>query len=683
MANRLAGETSPYLRQHAGNPVDWYPWGDDAFSAARREDRPVLLSVGYSACHWCHVMAHESFEDPRIAALMNQLFINVKVDREERPDVDTVYMQAVQGLTGRGGWPMTVFLTPDGRPFFAGTYFPPEDRHGMPGFPRVLEAAANAYRERRDEVEASATRIRDALTPRLPPGSGTADESLLDGAVRTLVAQTDAERGGFGDAPKFPHPSALDLMLHRCTVAHDEHVLDAALLTLRAMGRGGLFDQVGGGFHRYSVDATWSVPHFEKMLYDNAQLAAVYLHAYQLTRDDEMRDICVRTLDYMERELLLPSQGFAASQDADSPGGEGAYFVWNPDQLREQLGDEDAAFAAAAFGVDSAGNFEHDTTVPWLALSTAELADRFSMDEAAARNRLQAVRSAMFDARSRRPAPARDDKVITSWNALTVKAFAEAGAVLRDERYALIARRSAQFLLETVLDDGVVLRTWMSGQARITGFLEDAAHLADALLTVYEASGEPRFFEAAMRLCQRITEQYRDDTGAYYDTSSMGEQLIVRPHTVDDNPVAAGQSIAANAFARLHGFTGDDRWRRRALEIITPLGSVIPRAPIGLASLGLALHRLLRMREIAISGDAHDAATRSLVEEAWHPLLASRVVAWGPVDGVPILAGRTLVDGRPAAYVCSDFTCERPVGAPAELAALLRTDRSPNPEPSG
>jgi len=616
-------------------------------------------------------MAHESFEDPDTAALMNRLFVNVKVDREERPDVDTVYMQAVQGLTGQGGWPMTVFLTPDGRPFFGGTYFPPEDRHGMPGFRRVLLAAASAYRERREEVDASATRIRDALAPRTPANGGGVDVSLLDAAVRTLEAQTDQRHGGFGVAPKFPHPSALDLMLYRYTVSRDASVLDAALLTLRSMARGGIFDQVGGGFHRYSVDGSWTVPHFEKMLYDNAQLAPVYLHAFQLTGDDEYREVCVRTLDYMARELLLPSQGFAASQDADSPGGEGAYFVWTPQQLREVLGDDDAAFAAEVLGVSDTGNFETGASVLRLQRTAAEMADEAGGDTLLQRSRLRRIIEVLRRARALRAAPTRDAKVITAWNALTVKAFAEAGAVLADERYALIARRSAQFLIEAVLDDGIVLRTWMDGRARITGFLEDAAHLADALLTVYEAGGEPRFFEIALSLSEMILRRYRDSSGVHYDTASDGEQLIVRPRTIDDNPVAAGQSAAASAYARLYGLTGDAAWRSRAMEIITPLAEVIPRAPVGLASLGLALQRCLDMREIAISGDPGDQRTQALVAAAWAPLLPGRVIAFGVEDAVPLLHQRPQVDGSPAAYVCRDFTCERPVTGADALTDLL------------
>ncbi|MBV8445400.1 MAG: thioredoxin domain-containing protein [Candidatus Dormibacteraeota bacterium] len=665
MTNRLAAETSPYLRQHADNPVDWYPWGEEAFAVARREQRPVLLSVGYSACHWCHVMAHESFEDETTAALMNRLFVNVKVDREERPDVDSVYMQAVQGMTGHGGWPMTVFLTPDGTPYFGGTYFPPEERHGMPGFPRVLAAAADAFRNRREDIEASAHRMRDALAPRSPATAGDVSVETVDSAVRGLVAQTDMRHGGFGGAPKFPHPVALDLMLHRYAAHREPRVLEAALVTLDAMARGGMNDQVGGGFHRYSVDATWSVPHFEKMLYDNAQLATVYLHAFQLTGRGDLRDTCEQTLDYMARELLLPSGGFAASQDADSPGGEGAHFVWTPQQLREVLGDDDAALASRVFGVTDDGNFEGGATV----LSLVQPPD----DQV--RQWLAPLRARMLESRAQRPAPSRDDKVITAWNALAVTAFAEAGAVLGRDDYALIARQSMQFLMDALLVDDVVMRSWREGQARTIGFLEDTALLASALLTVYEANGEPRFFDMAHELCEQIPRRYRD-AGEYFDTASdAAETLIVRPRTIDDNPLPAGQSIAAHAFARLYGFTGEQRWLDLAMEIVRPYGPLMRRAPLGLASLADAAVRCVGdTRQIAVAGDPAAQATAELVEAVWQQLLPSRVLAWGPAGSVPLLDGKDMVGGAPAAYVCEHFSCRAPVterdALVAELAAV-------------
>src|SRR6202790_1084430 len=493
MANQLAAEASPYRLQHAGNPVDWYPWGDAAFERARDDDRPVLLSIGYSACHWCHVMAHESFENPEIAAVMNALFVSIKVDREERPDVDSVYMSAAQAMGVPGGWPLTVFLTPAGLPFFGGTYFPPVDRPGLRGFPAVLQAAAAAYHAQREEVGAMGLKVRDAVAPRQLPVAGELSAALLDDAARKLATETDRAHGGFGAAPKFPHPQALDLMLRRSLATGDAVVRDAAVLTLDAMSRGGIHDQVGGGFHRYSVDARWAVPHFEKMLYDNAQLAPVYLHAYQVSGREDLLETCTRTLDYMARELLLPGGAFAASQDADSPGGEGAFFVWTPAQLRDVLGVDDGALAARVFGVVDGGNFEHGSTVLAMPYPLAQVARPLEVDEAALHMQVEDVRRRLYAARATRAAPARDDKVITAWNALAVSAFATVGAVLGREDYVEIARRCADFLLHHLVRDGVVFRIWNGGEARIIGFLDDASHLSDAALTLYEGSAEPRY----------------------------------------------------------------------------------------------------------------------------------------------------------------------------------------------
>jgi uncharacterized protein YyaL (SSP411 family) len=672
MPNRLAGETSPYLQQHKDNPVDWYPWGDEAFERARADDRPVLLSVGYSACHWCHVMAHESFENPDIAAAMNRDFVNIKVDREERPDVDGIYMQAVQGMTGHGGWPMTVFLTPDGTPFFGGTYFPPEERMGMPGFPAVLRAAAEAYKTRRAEIDSAGERMRDALRPVQFPDGQDVSAGQLDAAARSLLEQTDDRHGGFGGAPKFPHPMALDLMLRRFRASRDHRLLDAALLTLDSMARGGVFDQVGGGFHRYSVDGHWGVPHFEKMLYDNAQLVPVYLHAYQLSGSQDMLDIATRTLDYLVREMRLPEGGFAASQDADSPGGEGAFFVWTSAQLREVLGEDDGAFAARAFGVTDSGNFEHGTTVLSLPEPVAKIAELTGRPHSDVRQRLASVEARLYDARAQRPAPARDGKVITAWNALAVRAFAETAAVLRRDDYAAVARSTADFLLQRLVVDGRVLRTWKDGTAHVAGFLEDVALLADSLLTLYEATGQPQYFDAGRRLGQQIIERYRSDDGAYYDTPADGESLIVRPRTIDDNPVTSGQSAAASAFGRLAMFTGDDHWRRHALEIIGPLAQIVPRAPLALASLAAAAEFVLGpVREIAVAGDRDAEGTRTLVSSIWRRFDPLRVLAWGPADNVPLLQDRPARDGAPTAYVCRNFVCDAPVTDAAALDALL------------
>jgi uncharacterized protein len=662
MPNRLAAETSPYLQQHKDNPVDWWPWSEAAFEEARRLDRPVLLSIGYSACHWCHVMAHESFENEQIAAAMNELFVNVKVDREERPDVDGIYMQAVQAMTGRGGWPMTMFLTPRGVPYYGGTYFPPEDRHGMRGFPYVLRAAAQAYREQKEDVARVGEQLRQALPPPRLRAGDEPTAGMVQQAVQNLVALTDRRHGGFGGAPKFPHPAALDLMLRHHAVTRDPAALDAASITLDRMASGGIYDHVGGGFHRYSVDAQWAVPHFEKMLYDNAQLAPVYLHAYQLTGEERWRRVCEQTLDYVVREMRLPQGGFASTQDADSEGEEGRFFVWTPQQLRDAFGDEDAAaFVARIFGVTPAGNFEHGSTV--LSLPYPVRSEELS--------RLDVLRSKLYAVREQRIHPGRDDKVITAWNAMMLSAFAEAGAALDRDDYVAVARDCAQFLLDNLRGDGgALLRTWKDGRAKITGFLEDVAFLCDALLTLYEATGEPRWFGEARALAGDMLARFHDPVAGFYDTALDAEPLLVRPQTLDDNAVPAGQSIAAHALLRLHAFTGEERWHSAAHGVVSPLAQAAARNPLGLGNLLWALQLLTHeVREVAVSGD-HNAALPLLraIAQRFDPL---RVLAHGDPDDVPLLQDRPLVEGHPAAYVCRNFACERPVTTPEELEALL------------
>jgi uncharacterized protein YyaL (SSP411 family) len=676
VSNRLADETSPYLLQHADNPVDWYPWGDEAFARARREDRPVLLSIGYSSCHWCHVMAHESFENEQIAALMNELFVNIKVDREERPDVDSIYMQAVVAISGHGGWPMTVFLTPAAEPYFGGTYFPPEDRQGMRGLPFVLHAAAQAYRERRTEVSTAAAQLRAVLEPVAPP-SGTLSPLSLASAVTQLVAQADMRNGGFGGAPKFPHPAALDLLLrrHRAGGA-DRRALDVVTTALDRMARGGVYDQVGGGFHRYAVDATWSVPHFEKMLYDNAQLVPVYLHAFQLTGDIRWRRVVEQTLDYVLREMVLPDGGFASSQDADSAAGEGTFFAWSPAELVEALGDEDGSLAARLFGVSAGGNFEHATTVLSLPYPVEHVAHSLQVTPDALYARLDSIRAGLLSARAGRAAPARDDKVLTSWNALMLAAFAEAGAALDRPDWVAAARRNADFLLAKLRVEGVLQRTWKDGRAKITGFLEDSAFLADALVTLYEATGQAADLAAARELVADALRRF-DGGGVLYDTASDAQPLLVRPRTLEDNPIPAGQSSLASALLRLAALSGDAALRQRALDIIGPLAAAIARTPLAVASLAVAADRALaRSREVAIAGDAGDARTLALVRTVHSSWTPDTVLAWGAPDGVELLADRPLVDGAPAAYVCESFACQLPVTDPAQLASLLAAPTS-------
>ena len=673
MANRLATQSSPYLRQHAGNPVDWYPWGEEALRAAREGDRPILLSVGYSACHWCHVMAHECFENAGIAGLMNQLFVNIKVDREERPDVDAVYMEAVQAMTGRGGWPMTVFLTPGGAPYFGGTYFPPVARGGLPGFPTVLRAAHDAYREGREDVERIGSELRRALAPPpLPVGDDPSPEVVTRAAAR-LVEQSDARHGGFGGAPKFPHPAALELLLRRGFAGADGAAAAAVRTTLDRMLRGGIFDQLGGGFHRYSVDDRWAVPHFEKMLYDNAQLAVVYLHAHQLTGDREYRRAVEATLDYLAREMLLPEGGFASSQDADSEGVEGRYFVWTPEQVRQVLGNaDDARLACRVFGVSDYGNFEEGTSVPYLALAPDELAGELGIDREDAAQQVDALRRRLLASRSLRVAPGRDGKVVTAWNGLALRAFAEAGSALARQDYVEIAKNCADFLLAEVVVKGRLRRSWMAGAAGVNAFLEDVAYLGDGLLAVYEAIGEARYYERAAGFAEEIETRFRDPDGGYFDTAADAEPLLVRPRGLEDNPLPAGRSMAAQLFLRLAGLSGEERWRDHAREIVRPLVPAIARAPLALGSLACVLDQLVApSREVAIVGPPDDDATRALLREVWGRRDPYRVVAWGTGGSVPLLTGRSLIDGRPAAYVCEGFVCRLPVTDPEGLAAQL------------
>ena len=671
--NRLATASSPYLRQHAGNPVDWYPWGEEAMRTARETDRPLLLSVGYSACHWCHVMAHECFEDPGIAALMNDLFVNVKVDREERPDVDAVYMEAVQAMTGQGGWPMTVFLTPAGVPFFGGTYFPPVPRGGMPGFPDVLRAAADAYRQGREDVERIGGEIRRALAPPPLPAGEEPSAEVVTRAVARLVEQIDARHGGFGGAPKFPHPAALEMLLRRGFAGSNGAAAAAARTTLDRMLRGGIFDQLGGGFHRYSVDAAWAVPHFEKMLYDNAQLAVVYLHAHQLTGDPAYRRAVELTLDYLVREMRLPDGGFASSQDADSEGVEGRYFVWAPEQVREAVADpEEAALACRVFGVPEQGNFEAGGSVLSLAVTPDQLARELGTDPDDAAQRVDDLRRRLLGSRSQRVAPGRDAKVVTAWNGLALRAFAEAGSALARPDYVEIAQNCAGFLLDALVVDGRLRRSWMAGAAGVNAFLEDVALLGDGLLAVYEATGQASHYERAVGFAREIESRFRDPEGGYFDTAADAEPLLIRPRGLEDNPLPAGRSMAAQLFLRLAGLTGEERWRETAREIVRPLVPAIARAPLALGSLACVLDQMVApSREVAIVGAADDAATRSLLREVWQRRDPYRVLAWGASGSVPLLAGRSLINGQPAAYVCEGFVCRVPVSHPGELAAQL------------
>jgi uncharacterized protein len=658
MPNRLAGETSPYLLQHKDNPVDWYPWGEEALSRARREDRPLLVSIGYSACHWCHVMAHESFEDPSIAAVMNERFVNVKVDREERPDVDAICMEAVQAMTGHGGWPLNAFLTPEGVPFYAGTYFPPEPRHGLPSWRMALDGVAVAWSERREQIREQGPRMVEALgaTARLEPSSEPIRDDLVREAVAALHGSFDPVNGGFGSAPKFPPASVIELLL-----ARGER--EMSLSTLEAMARGGIYDQVGGGFARYAVDATWTVPHFEKMLYDNALLARAYLHGWQVTgsREERFRRVCSETLDWALRELRGPEGGFCSSLDADSEGVEGKFYVWTVDELREALGPGDLADDAIAyFGATERGNFEGHANV-------LEARGPEPAPEA-----LAEIRRRLLDARAHRVRPGLDDKRLTSWNALMISALAEAGAVLGRDDYLEAAVECAAFVLRDLRDaDGRLLRTWRDGRARLPAYLEDHAFLLEALIGLYEATGDPQWFAESVSLAEILIERFADpERGGFFTTAIDQEQLAARRKDLEDSPIPSGNSAAAFGLLRLALLTGDGRYERHALGVLRLLFPLAIRHPQAFGHLLQAADFYLApVKEVAIVGPALEAeALLQVVRGSYRPHL---VLASGPGDGVPLLEGREPVDGHAAAYVCEHFVCRAPVTSTEELAQAL------------
>jgi uncharacterized protein len=628
--NRLGSETSPYLLQHAENPVDWYAWGEEALTRAREEDKPILLSVGYAACHWCHVMAHESFEDADTAALMNERFVNVKVDREERPDVDGIYMDAVSAMTGHGGWPLTVFLTPEGEPFLGGTYFPPEPRHGLPSFREVLLAVSDLYRERRDDVARRSETMLEALrqAASAPPSSEPLTESLLFHAVRRLGELHDPEWGGFGRAPKFPPASALELLLRR-------QEGELATSTLDGMAAGGMYDLVGGGFHRYSVDDRWLVPHFEKMLYDNALLVPAYVHGWLVTGTDRYREVVEETVAYMLRELRLEDGGFASSQDADTEGVEGLTYTWAPGEgAPEELFEpfEDGRFVLR-------GELEPETGARLLAI------------------------------RAERPQPGRDDKAIASWNGLALAALAEAGRRLGRGDWVGEARSLGEFLLGPLSDErGRLWRSLRAGRPSGAGFLDDYANVAHGLYELHVATGELRWLEEARRLAVLAVELFADEErGGFFLAPAEGEQLVARKKDLIDHPIPSGNSMLAYVLLRLARIYGDDELEQRAVGVLRLLGESLGRAPTELAWALNALDLYLATpREIAVAGPADSEVARAALE----PYEPNAVVAFGPAEGVPLLEGKDYVDGKPAVYVCERFACRRPVTEPAELGAM-------------
>ena len=666
MANRLAEESSPYLLQHAENPVDWYPWGDEALEAARTADRPVFLSVGYASCHWCHVMAHESFEDDETAELLNSRFVNIKVDREERPDLDRIYMTAVQALTGRGGWPMSVFLTPEGRPFYGGTYFPPDGSHGLPSFRDVLLAVSDAWANRRAELEDGARNLVAAVERGVAVAAAKTGEDLrrdtLDTALAGLLGAFDAERGGWGSAPKFPQPMLLEFLLRRHVATDNPHSLAAAVAALEAMARGGIYDQLGGGFHRYSVDEMWLVPHFEKMLYDNAQLARVYVHAWQVTGQGLFRTIAEETLDYVRREMTDPEGGFYAAQDADTEGEEGKFFTWEAAEIREAL-NGDAERFLEAYGVTDEGNFEGRSVLSFI----APLEERES---------LRTARRLLAQLREERTRPARDAKAIASWNGLMLAAFAEAARAFGRDDYREVAERNAEFVLGSLrTGDGRLRRTWTAGESKGNGFLEDYAHVIEGLLELYQTTFDPRWFGAAQALAEVMIGRFSGPTG-FWDTSDDHEQLIVRPREVQDNAIPSGGSMAAYVLQRLAQLAADSRYTELAAGNLRGMQPLLARYPLGFGRWLVALDYALQSPgSVAILGDPASDGYRALVGVARAAFRPHQVVAAGDpaaeADWPPLLRGRGLRNGQATAYVCSGFTCSEPVTDPVRLEAIL------------
>ncbi len=683
--NRLKNETSPYLLQHADNPVDWYPWGEEAFARAQAEDKPILLSVGYSACHWCHVMAHESFEHGPTAELMNQWFINIKVDREERPDVDDIYMQAVQAMTRHGGWPMTVFLLPNGRPFYGGTYFPLERRYGMPSFREVLRAVHEAYINRRQELEKHGDELARALNRDvLAIGGGDAlDVQLLDAAAKGIADEFDPRYGGFGAQPKFPNPMNHEFLLRSYLRTGNPDWLHVVTYSLRQMANGGIYDQIGGGFARYSVDAMWLVPHFEKMLYDNAQLSRLYLHAYQVTGESFFRQMAEDIYDYILREMTAPEGGFYSATDADSEGEEGKFFVWGYDEIKSILDElttvpNAAAMAIEYWGVTRGGNFE-GKNILYVPNDKETVAQRLGISVAELEASLVAIRDKLYAYRTGRARPALDDKILTAWNGMMTASLAEAGRILGRGDYLTAAERAADFLRTTMTTpEGRLYRTYNRGQAKINAYLEDYAHLIDAYLELYQSSFDERWFVEARRLAEVILARFAASDGGFYDTSDDHEQLIVRPRNIQDNATPSGNAIAAKQLLRLAAYTGDARYDAAARGVLQKLTSALRQVPQAFGeALNAADMAVNGLTEVAIVGNPTDDRTKALLEALHRTYYPNMVTALTRHDNageatIPLLSYRVAREGQPTVYVCRHFVCAQPVHTVAEMETLLR-----------
>jgi len=682
-ANRLAGESSPYLLQHAHNPVDWYPWGPEALAKAKAEDKPIFLSVGYSACHWCHVMERESFENPQIAALMNDHFINVKVDREERPDLDQIYMAAVQAMTEHGGWPMSVFLTPDLKPFYGGTYFPPGDSRGMPGFPRVLSSVQRAWSERRDEIVRAAGELteRIELMGTIPAAQGGLEIGLVEQGVRGLARAFDSTHGGFGSAPKFPHPMDLRLLLRHHARTGDSQSLHMAQHTLEKMARGGIYDHLGGGFARYSTDERWLVPHFEKMLYDNALLSSVYLEAFQITVDPQFARVARETMDYVLGRMTGPDGEIYSTEDADSEGEEGKFYVWTLAEVRQILGSERAEGFAYVYDVTEGGNWEHKNILNLLK-SLSQAAKVLGRDEEELRSALENDRRQLLEARDRRIAPGKDTKVLASWNGLMIAPLAEGARILKDERYLVAARRAAAFLLEKMTTaEGFLLHAYKDGRARFNAYLDDYANVIDGLTRLYEVSGEPRWIEAALKFVDVILDQFLDhEAGGFFYTGRDHETLIVRQKDFQDNATPSGNSMAATALLRLAALTGRADLEATGRRVLETVQLYLEKAPMAMGQSLVALDFLLQpSREIAVFAGSDPGEYREALEAVFAPFVPNKVVA--PVlpdtandllQSLPLLKDRTAQDGRVTTYICENFACQVPIIGSEGISSSLR-----------
>ncbi len=688
--NRLAAETSPYLLQHARNPVDWYPWGDEAFERAAAEDKPVFLSVGYSACHWCHVMERESFENESIAAILNENFISVKVDREERPDVDQIYMAAVQALTQHGGWPMSVFLTPDREPFFGGTYWPPENRMGMRGFREILQLIGEAWKSRREDITRSAASLTQAVD-RMASASfepGELSEETLKRAVRSLLGVFDRRHGGFGRAPKFPHPMDLRLLVRCAQRFSDPDALHAARFTLDRMAAGGIYDQLGGGFHRYSTDERWLAPHFEKMLYDNALLAPVYLELWVAERRPEDVQVVRETLDYVLREMTSPAGGFYSTQDADSEGEEGKFFVWTQQEIEQLLGVDEGRVFAAAYDVSLHGNWEGHTILN-RPRSLADTAARLGIEIHELEARLAASRQRLFDARSRRIAPGRDEKVLTSWNGLMIAAMAHAGRVLDEPRYRDAATAAARFLIDSVRQpDGRLLHSWKDGRARFAAYLDDYACLIEGLIEVHQATQDLQFLKMAAQLADQMLADFADDeAGGFYYTAAGHERMITRVKDSQDNATPSGNGMAATALLRLATLTGEDRYHAAGIRTLEAMSGLIAEHPRAAGQSVLALEYALGPQPILVilTGDNPAEAVRfeQVAAGKPHPApLVLRVASSDELTGTlaGLLQGKTQVNGQTTAFLCERGVCYEPLTAADDLAARLNANPSASAE---